>query len=106
MRAGGWRRDTVSQCTADERFWSKVVKGRDWRLWTASRTSHGRGQFRVGGKMRQAPRVACVLTDGTGPPKILRSSFGNRGCIRPDHHVAAEVRTAPCQVEVSGRGAR
>jgi len=77
------------------RFWSKVDKGPDCWLWTASTFRTGRGQFRVGGRTRQAHRVAWELTYGTPPAGLLRSRCGNLRCVRPDHQVIAVQRGLP-----------
>jgi HNH endonuclease len=80
----------VTWSTDAERFWSKVNKGRDCWLWTASTFQSGRGQFRVGTRMQQAHRVAWELSFGSWPIGLLRSRCGNLRCVRPDHQVVAE----------------
>jgi DNA-binding CsgD family transcriptional regulator len=78
-----------------ERFWSKVDKGPDCWVWTASTIWSGRGQFSVGTKMVGAHRVAWELTYGHPPAGLLRSHCGNLRCVRPDHQVIAEQRGLP-----------
>jgi hypothetical protein len=80
----------VSISTAGERFWSKVDKGPDCWLWTASTFKTGRGQFRVGPGNQQAHRVAWELLFGVPPRGLLRSTCGNLLCVRPDHQVVVE----------------
>jgi hypothetical protein len=77
------------------RFWSKVDKGPDCWLWTASVSGIGRGHYRVGSKMEQAHRVAWELMFGSRPIGLLRSRCGNLQCVRPDHQVVAERKLGP-----------
>ena len=80
----------MSLGTDGDRFWSKVDKGPDCWLWTASTFKSGRGQFRVGVRNRQAHLVAWELTFRAPPLGLLRSRCGNLLCVRPDHQVPAD----------------
>jgi hypothetical protein len=71
----------------EERFWSKVDKGPDCWLWTASTFRSGRGEFRVGSRTRQAHLVAWELIYGSPPAGLLRGRCGNLRCVRPDHQM-------------------
>src|SRR5665811_1959083 len=88
--AKGRRQSAVSLGTTGDRFWSKVDKGPDCWLWTASTFKTGRGQFRVGVRNQQAHRVAWELTFRAPPLGLLRSRCGNLLCVRPDHQVVVE----------------
>jgi DNA-binding CsgD family transcriptional regulator len=80
----------VSLRTTEERFWSKVDKGPECWLWTASTFKSGRGQFRVAARNRQAHVVAWELSSHAPPIGLLRSRCGNLRCVRPDHQVLVE----------------
>jgi HNH endonuclease len=80
----------VSLSTTGERFWSKVDKGPECWLWTASTFKSGRGQFKVAARNRQAHLVAWELSLRAPPLGLLRSRCGNLRCVRPDHQVVLE----------------
>jgi DNA-binding CsgD family transcriptional regulator len=80
----------VSLSTVGERFWSKVDKGPECWLWTASTFNTGRGQFKVGVRNQQAHRIAWELIFHMPPRGLLRSRCGNLLCVRPDHQVVVE----------------
>ena len=72
-----------------ERFWEKVDIPADpdgcW-LWTASRHPAGYGQFRAGGRARQAHRVILVLTGTLVPDDaVVRHVCDNPPCVNPSH---------------------
>ena len=86
---GGMRPNLAS------RFWANVERGPGCWLWTASTVRTGRGQFRVGSKVRQAHRLAWELTYGSAPPGMLRTACGNLRCVRPDHQLVTERKVGP-----------
>lgn len=72
--------------SVEERFWEKVDKSGDCWLWTASCFHDVYGQFKLGGKMRRAHRVAFELDFGPIPEgKELDHLCFNRNCVRLNH---------------------
>ena len=70
----------------EERFWSKVNKGKGCWEWLASVDGSNRGHLGIDGKMRTAHRVAWELTNGPIPDGFdVLHSCDNGRCCRPDH---------------------
>lgn len=77
--------------SVEQRFWTKVIKaGPDecW-LWTAYRSAHGHGQFRVTKKpsrVEHAHRYAYILSMGPIPEgMVIRHKCDNPPCVNPAH---------------------
>ena len=72
--------------TTEERFWEKVDKSGECWVWTASCNQYGYGQFRHGGKVVLAHRLAFEWANG-GIPEGLQADHRchRRNCVRPDH---------------------
>lgn len=72
--------------STEERFWSKVDKSGECWIWTASCNQYGYGQFRHGGKVVLAHRLAFEWANG-GIPEGLQADHRchQRNCVRPDH---------------------
>jgi len=72
-----------------ERFWSKVDKGGDCWLWTASKRPTGYGHFHInlGGKYRMhyAHRIAMYLEGHDIKNKCVLHKCDNPSCVKPDH---------------------
>lgn len=71
-----------------KRFWDKVAitsLGGCWE-WMACRTSRGYGEFRLGGGMQKAHRVAYELVRGKIPAGLeLDHLCRNTSCVHPLH---------------------
>lgn len=73
-------------------FWKKVDKSGSCWLWTASVSKRGYGQFRYGGAMRQAHRVAYEWSKGEIPEGLqLDHACHVRRCVNPDHLRVADA---------------
>lgn len=70
-----------------ERFWAKVEKGEGCWPWTAATNKQGYGVFKHEGKMRNASRVAYILTHGPLPSAkvMVRHTCDNPPCCNPAH---------------------
>ena len=76
-----------------DRFWSKVEKTETCWLWTASRTSAGYGNFRIGPGNDYAHRLAYVDRHGPIPEGcVLDHLCRVRHCCNPDHLEAVPQR--------------
>lgn len=72
--------------SSTERFWSKVERGPDCWLWTASRYTVGYGQVWYNGKITGAHRVAWELTHGPIPDGLyVCHTCDVRACCNPAH---------------------
>lgn len=69
-----------------ENFWPKVSKtGKCWN-WTAARDVKGYGQFKHGGSMKLAHRVAYENSNGPIPAGLIVDHMcHNRACVNPEH---------------------
>lgn len=67
----------------EERFWSKVVKGRSCWVWNGA-TASGYGRIKVGGKAMLAHRVIFLMR-GINPGKVVMHTCDNPRCVNPDH---------------------
>lgn len=93
-----------------DRFWEKVSKGRDagacW-LWTAGIDQDGYGRFRHDGRPRLAHVIAWEIEHGAVPAgrKVHRiSTCTNRACVRPDHLMVGDQRSAIRARDARGNG--
>lgn len=74
-----------------ERFWEKVDRRADDQCWwwMASLNRYGYGQFRVGGQVDLAHRIAWELVKGKRVPKGMvldhLPTCRNRQCVNPAH---------------------
>ena len=73
----------------EDRFWSKVAigdEGECW-LWQASEGAHGYGQFRYGGVIDKAHRVAWMIANGEPIPDGMwvLHTCDSRLCVNPKH---------------------
>jgi hypothetical protein len=76
--------------TLEARFWAKVAKTPTCWLWTASKTTHGYGRFKVEGRNALAHRVAYELEIGSIPDglqldHVATRGCTNRNCVNPAH---------------------
>lgn len=72
--------------TAQERFWSKVDKGQECWLWTASVTGAGYGQFYIAPTMRGSHRISYEWLVGPIPLGLdLDHLCRIRHCVNPGH---------------------
>ena len=73
--------------SVDERFWSKVKKGRGCWEWTASKNPRGYGLFRIGKSSLHASRVSVAISKGWGEVegKDVDHLCRNKSCVRPEH---------------------
>ncbi len=71
--------------TTSETFWAKVNKTDGCWLWTGRLSPLGYGRFKVGGKTRQAHRVAWFLEHGRWPEPCCLHRCDVRNCVRPSH---------------------
>ena len=70
----------------EDRFWSKVDASGDCWLWTASTSRLGYGEFRLGGRIRKAHRVAYEMLVGLIPDDLEIDHLCRvRHCVNPDH---------------------
>ena len=70
----------------EERFWSKVDKGGECWLWSASKNKDGYGQFRYEGTVQRAHRFSWLLSGQTIPEgNVLRHKCRNTHCVNPEH---------------------
>lgn len=69
-----------------QRFWDKVSRSPHgcWE-WQASTDTSGYGQFKMGGKVLRAHRVAYSLAYGMPKDEVIMHTCDNRRCVRPDH---------------------
>lgn len=74
--------------TTEERFWSRVVKGKEsecW-TWTGSTNGVGYGEIRIAGVKVYAHRYSFELHSGTIPPgKSIDHICRVPGCVNPRH---------------------
>ena len=74
--------------TLAHRFWSKVDPASSqccWE-WTACKSLHGYGQFRLNNQMLKAHRVAYTLSKSEIPSDlIVRHTCDNPACCNPAH---------------------
>jgi hypothetical protein len=75
----------MAQALAD-RFWAKVDRMPECRVWTGARHPKGYGRFRVDGRLQVAQRVAWMLAHGSEPAGTLRRTCATQACVRPDHY--------------------
>lgn len=69
----------------EERFWQKVEKTEGCWLWTAY-AYRGYGRFVIGGKVRQAHRVAYECATGPIPDGYqIDHLCRNPSCVNPSH---------------------
>jgi|SRR5690625_3205419 len=85
------RRTKGARLTTKQRFWSKVQRGSEHECWpwTAGTTTHGYGNFSLGGRagrMHHAHRVAYELEFGAIPKGMsILHSCDNTLCVNPYH---------------------
>ena len=85
-----WRKtappDTLRKPSVEDRFWSKVQKGKGCWEWKASRLVFGHGQFSVNGKSVPAHRVSYEFAHGPIPPGLVIDHIcHNPPCVNPAH---------------------
>jgi hypothetical protein len=116
--AGPWARKAglvtlpplpVDVAALARRFWSKVDKGGDCWVWTASLDRKGYGQIAItanGSKRpRGAHRVAWELTHGPIPSGLcVCHRCDNPRCVRPDHLFLGTVGDNNRDMWRKGRG--
>jgi len=89
-----------------DRFWEKVDKrGPDecWE-WRAARHKSGYGQFKYGGAMKQAHRVAWELINGPIPKGIwVLHHCDNPGCVNPAHLFLGTHQDNMADMDAKGR---
>ena len=72
--------------TTEERYWEKVDKTDECWRWTASYNQYGYGQFRHGGEVVLAHRLAFEWEHGEIPGGMqVDHRCHQRNCVRPDH---------------------
>lgn len=79
-----------------ENFWPKVNKTDGCWEWTAAKDVKGYGQFKRGGAMRLAHRIAYEWSHGSIPAGMLIDHMcHNRACVNPAHlRLANDSRNA------------
>lgn len=88
--------------TPDDRFWAKVDQAGDCWLWLGHTMSNGYGQVRRNGVLMLAHRYAYELTNGPIPEGMdVAHACPNRGCVRPDHLVAAWPNSGPLRTALT-----
>lgn len=75
-----------SSPSAEERFWSKVVKTETCWVWEGWTDPYGYGHFRVDGRRISTHRFAYDLLVGPIPPGLFVCHHcDNPSCVNPDH---------------------
>lgn len=72
----------------EERFWEKVIKGRDDECWPwiGGKFADGYGAIRIDRASKRAPRVSYELAKGPIPKgKQVRHECDNPICVNPTH---------------------
>jgi hypothetical protein len=106
----------VRSVTEADRFWAKVNKDgpvhpvlgtRCW-LWTGAKNPDGYGNFRVGGKVVKAHRIAWKIQTGEWPDAHTLHRCDQPSCIRFEHLFegshAANMQDAATKGRFSRRG--
>jgi hypothetical protein len=77
-----------AQVDLDHRFWAKVAKGSEMECWpwTAAKNPEGYGNFKLGGVVVRAHRVAYELAAGAIPAGLeIDHLCRNPSCVNPNH---------------------
>ena len=89
-----------------KRFWVKVHKTNHCWFWVGNTFRSGYGVFKVGGKNRQAHRIAWELTHGEIPPqKSVCHTCDTRNCVNPAHLFLGSHQENMIDKRNKGRGA-
>lgn len=83
------------------RFRAKIKRGRGCHNWQAYRSKKGYGQFRIGGRVFGAHRIAYELKYGPHEPDlVIDHKCRNRACVNALH-----LRAVTCRENIlSGEG--
>lgn len=92
MAALGHRADdigrfrTLSDAELRKAFWAKVDKSGECWLWQGGVDAEGHGRIGLFRGTASPRRYAWEITNGALPSsKQVRTTCGNRLCVRPDH---------------------
>lgn len=95
-RASGFVEDDLAPppLPGDDRFWSKVLRGPNCWLWTATRNEQGYGQYGLGGGVRvRAHRHAYALLVAPVPDEMTIDHLcKNTWCVNPAHMEVVTMR--------------
>jgi len=87
-KTGSLERTRPEWASVEERFLSKIAPadGNGCRVWTASRTARGYGNFNIGGRSVGAHRYAWELANGpVVPGHELNHKCNNPPCVTVEH---------------------
>lgn len=83
----------ISDPTAVERFWPKVLKSDGCWLWQGCVQGNGYARFRAGGRTVYAHRFSYELHNGPIPEGLMLDHLCRTPrCVRPDHLEAVTNR--------------
>ena len=85
-----------------DRFWNKVDKSGDCWLWTASKSRHGYGFFRVEGKLWEAHRWIFIYINHYAP-EVVMHICDTPSCVNPDHLRGGTRRDNQTDMRIKGR---
>lgn len=72
--------------SADERFWSRVIKTDGCWLWQWTVNQYGYGLIQIDGRLKRAHRVAWEWTNGPIPAgMVICHRCDTPACVNPDH---------------------
>lgn len=85
-----------------ERFWNKVDTSKECWIWTASKSRHGYGFFRVDGKTWEAHRWIFIHINGY-VPEVVMHTCDNPSCVRPSHLIGGTRKDNQIDMRLKGR---